>query len=331
MRRRAFIGLIGGAAATPALRPLAARAQQPAMPVIGYLGSASADGWADRLKAFRRGLSEAGFDEGRNVAIEYRWADDHYDRLSGLAADLVRREVAVIVVPGSAVGALAAKAATTKIPVVFETGADPVEIGLVPSLNRPGGNVTGISQSSFEFGPKRLELLHEALPSAKTVAVLANRNAGSVVERQIRDLQEAARKLRLDLVIVSAGNDRDLEEVFSGLRDKHADGLVVVPEVFTNGHPEQIAALASRYRVPTVFTQRAFPTAGGLMSYGGYIAETHRLAGIYAGRILKGENPADLPVMQGTKVELIINLKTAKLLGIDMPPALLGRADEVIE
>lgn len=327
MRRREFIGLVGVAMALPP----AAYAQQPGIPVIGYLGSASPEAWAERLKAFRQGLSEGGFEEGRNVAIEYRWAADHYDRLPELAADLVRREVAVIVVPGSAVGALAAKAATTKIPVVFETGADPVEIGLVPSLNHPGGNVTGVSQLAFESGPKRLEFLHEVLPAARTLAVLANPTAGSIVARQVSDLQEAARKLGLELVVVNASADRELEQGFAGLQEKHAAGMVVVPDVFTNGHPAQIAALAMRYKVPTIFTQRAFPTAGGLMSYGGYIAETHRLAGIYAARILKGEKPADLPVMQGNKVELIVNLKTAKALGIDMPPSLLGRADEVIE
>ena len=327
MKRREFIGLVGGAA----IWPLGAGAQQPAMPVIGYLGSASPNAWESRLKAFRQGLHEAGFDEGRNVAVEYRWADNHYDRLSDLAADLVRRDVAVIVVPGSAVGALAVKAATTKIPVVFETGADPVEIGLVPSLNHPGGNVTGISQLSFESGPKRLEFLCEALPAVKTFAVLNNPTAGSVVARQVSDLRGAAEKLGVELLIVHASTDRDLEQIFPGLQEKRAGGLVVVPDVFTNAHPEQIATLASRYKVPTIFTQRAFATAGGLMSYGGYVAETHRLAGIYAGRILKGEKPADLPVMQGTKVELIINLKTAKALGIEMPSALLGRADEVIE
>jgi putative tryptophan/tyrosine transport system substrate-binding protein len=327
MKRREFIGLVGGAATWP----LVASAQQQTMPVIGYLGSATPDAWESRLKAFRLGLSETGFDEGRNVIIQYLWADNHYDRFADLAADLVRREVSVIVVPGSAAGALAVKAATTKIPVVFETGADPVEIGLVPSLNHPGGNVTGISQLSFESGPKRLEFLHEALPAAKVIAVLANPTAGSVVARQVSDLQAAANKLGLELLILNASTDRELEEIFPGVQEKRAGGLVVVPDVFTNAHPEQIAALASRYKVPTIFTQRAFPTAGGLMSYGGYITETHRLAGIYAGRILKGEKPADLPVMQGTKVELIVNLKTAKALGIDMPSSLLGRADEVIE
>ncbi len=330
MKRRKFIVGIGAALFSSRLWPGAVRAQQP-MPVIGYLGSASPEAWASRLKAFRLGLSETGFDEGRNVAIEYRWADNHYDRLPELAADLVRRDVAVIVVPGSAAGALAVKAATTKIPVVFETGADPVEIGLVASMNHPGGNVTGISQLSFESGPKRLEFLHEILPMAKTIAVLANPTGGDPIVRQIKDLQDAARKLGLELLVINAGTDRELEDGFSSLHERNAGGLVVVPDVFTNSRPAAIAALALRHKLPTIFTQRAFSTAGGLVSYGGYIAETHRLAGIYAGRVLKGEKPADLPVMQGTKVEMIINLKTAKTLGIDMPPALLGRADEVIE
>ncbi len=317
-------------AAGAALWPSMAHAQQP-MPVIGYLGSASPDVWAGRLKAFRQGLSETGFDEGRNVKIEYLWADNHYENLPAMAADLVRRDVAVIVVPGSAPGALAAKAATTKIPIVFETGADPVEIELVPSLNHPGGNITGVSQLSFEAGRKRLEFLHEALPAAKTLAALGNPKAGTAWARQIADIEDAARKLGLELLILKASTDRELEEAFSGFHEKPAGGLVVVLDVFTNSHAEQLAALAYRYKVPTIFAQRAFPTAGGLMSYGGYIEETHRLAGIYTGRILRGEKPADLPVMQGTKVEMIINLRTAKALGIEIPLALLGRADEVIE
>jgi putative ABC transport system substrate-binding protein len=328
MKRREFITLVGAAAAT---WPLSVQAQQPKLPVIGYLGSATPEAWAERLNAFRDGLGESGFVEGRNVTIEYRWADSHYDRLPGLAADLVHRDVAVIVAPGSAVGALAAKAATTTIPIVFETGADPIEIGLVSSLSHPGGNVTGISQLSFEFGPKRLEILHEALPAAKTIAVLVNTTAGDVVGRQIKDLQQAAGKLGLELSIVNVSADRELEGAFAALREKHADGLVVVPDVFTNGHPGQIAALASRYKLPAIFTQRAFVAAGGLMSYGGYVAETHRLAGTYAGLILAGEKPADLPVIQSSKAELIINLKTAGEFNLDLPTTLLGRADQIIE
>jgi putative ABC transport system substrate-binding protein len=327
MKRREFITLLGGVAAWP----FAARAQQPAMPVIGYLGSASPDAWADRLRAFLQGLSEAGFDEGRNVAIQYRWADNHYDRLPEMAADLVRHEVAVIVTPGSAPAALVAKAATMTIPIVFETGADPVEIGLVPSLNRPGGNITGITALSFQLGPKRLEVLHEMLPAANPIAALVNPTAGDVAERQTNDLQVAARKLGLELLILHASTDRDLDAAFSVLHEKHAGGLVVIPEVFANSHFEKIAALAVRYAVPAIFQSREFVAAGGLISYGGYVQETHRLAGIYTGRILKGEKPADLPVIQGTKVELIINLKTAKALDITVPLPLIGRADAVIE
>jgi putative ABC transport system substrate-binding protein len=331
MRRREFIALAGGAAAAPVLSPLAARAQQAAIPVIGYLGSASPDAWQGRLQAFRQGLSEAGFDEGRNVAIEYRWADSHYDRLPDLAAELVRLPVAVIVTPGSAPAALVAKAATTTIPIVFETGADPVAIGLVASLNQPGGNITGITALSFQLGPKRLEVLHEAVPTANPVAVLVNPTAGDVAERQTKDLQNAARQFGLELVILHASSDAELDTAFSTLHEKHAGGLVVIPEVFTNSRIEQIAALALRHAVPAIFQTPGFTAAGGLMSYGGNLVETHRLAGTYTGKILKGARPADLPVIQGTKVELIVNMKTAKALGIAVPLSLLGRADEVIE
>jgi putative ABC transport system substrate-binding protein len=325
------MALVGGAAAAPVLSPLATRAQQAAIPVIGYLGSASPDAWQGRLQAFRQGLSEAGFDEGRNVAIEYRWADSHYDRLPDLAAELVRLPVAVIVTPGSAPAALVAKAATTTIPIVFETGADPVAIGLVASLNQPGGNITGITALSFQLGPKRLEVLHEAVPTANPVAVLVNPTAGDIAERQTKDLQNAARQFGLELVILHASSDAELDTAFSTLHEKHAGGLVVIPEVFTNSRIEQIAALALRHAVPAIFQTPGFTAAGGLMSYGGNLVETHRLAGTYTGKILKGERPADLPVIQGTKVELIVNMKTAKALGIAVPLSLLGRADEVIE
>jgi putative tryptophan/tyrosine transport system substrate-binding protein len=327
MKRREFIIALGGSSVA---WPFAARAQQ-AMPVIGYLGSASADAWADRLKAFREGLGQAGFVEGRNVTIEYRWADNQYGRLPGLAADLVSRNVSIIVTPASAPASLAAQAATKTIPIVFETGADPVTIGLVASLNRPGGNITGITASSFALGPKRLEILREAVPSAKLMAGLVNPAAGDIAERQKQDLQAAARALGLELLMLHAGADGDLDLAFSTLIQQRAGGLVVIPEVFSNSRREQIAALAVRHAVPAIFQSREFAAAGGLMSYGGNIAETHRLAGLYAGRVLKGEKPADLPVIQGTKAELIINLKTAKALGIEMPPALLARADEVIE
>ena len=327
MKRREFIALASGASVA---WPLAARAQQP-MPVIGYLGSASADAWADRLKAFREGLGQAGFVDGRNVRIEYRWADNQYGRLPALAAELVNRNVSVIVTPASAPASLAAQAATKTIPIVFETGADPVTIGLVASLNRPGANITGVTASSFALGPKRLEILREALPSAKLIAALVNSAAGDIAERQKQDLQAAARTMGLELMMLHAGADGDLDPAFSTLIQQHAGGLVVIPEVFSNSRREQIAALALRHAVPAIFQSREFTAAGGLMSYGGDIAETHRLAGNYAGRILKGEKPADLPVIQGTKAELIINLKTAKTLGIEMPTSLLARANEVIE
>ncbi|HEX4411031.1 MAG TPA: ABC transporter substrate-binding protein [Xanthobacteraceae bacterium] len=328
MKRREFIAVIAGAAAA---WPLAARAQQPIMPVIGYLGSATPDVWASRLQAFRQGLSEAGFDEGRNVAIEYRWAENNYGRLPELAADLLRRDARVLVAPGSAPAALAAKAATATIPIVFETGANPVKIGLVPSLNRPGGNITGVTALTFELGPKRLEILHEAVPTAKPIAALVNPTAGDIVERQVKDLQEAAGRFGIELVIVPASNDLELNAAFSTLKEKHVRGLVVVSEVFVNSRMKEIAAMALRDAVPAIFVDPQFAVAGGLMSYGGNIVETHRLAGIYTGRILKGEKPADLPVIQGTKVELVINMKTAKALGLTIPLSLLGRADQVIE
>jgi len=331
MKRRAFISLIGGVAAAPVLSLLAARAQPQPVPVVGYLGSASPDAWAGRLQAFRQGLSEAGFDEGRNVAIEFRWAEDHYDRLQALAADLVAHGVSVLVTPGSAPAALIAKAATTTIPIVFETGADPVAAGLVGSLSRPGGNITGVTALAFELGPKRLELLHEIVPSAKTVATIVNPTGGDVISRQTRDLQAAAQKLGLDLLVLEASTDADIDTAFAALRARRPGGLVVIPDVFTNSRTTQLAAMALRAELAAIFQSRDFVSAGGLMSYGADIAESHRLAGGYVGRILKGEKPADLPVMQATKVELFINLKTAKMLGIGFPLSLLGRADEVIE
>jgi len=328
VKRRDFITLIGSAAVA---WPRTARAQQPAMPTVGYLGSASADVWAGRLQSFRRGLSEAGFDEGRNVTIEYRWAEDHYDRLPAMAADLVGRGVNVLVTPGSLPAALVAKAATTTIPIVFETGADPVRAGLVPSLNRPGGNITGITALSFQLGPKRLELMHEVVPSATLIAALVNPSAPGTAEPQTRDLEAAARTLGIELHFLHASSDHDLDAAFASLLQLRAGGLVIVPDVFTNSVSEQIAALALRHKVPAIFQTNSFATAGGLMSYGGDITETHHLAGIYTGRILKGEKPADLPVVQGTKVTLIVNIKTAKALGLSVPLPLLGRADEVIE
>jgi putative ABC transport system substrate-binding protein len=327
MRRREFITLLGGAAAWP----LAARAQQPTMPVIGYLGSASPDIWAGRVRAFRQGLSDAGFVEGKNVAIEFRWAEGQYDRLQTLAADLIGRGVNVIVSPGSAPAALIAKAATTTIPIVFETGADPVRAGLVASLNRPGGNITGVTALSFELGPKRLELLHELVPYAKVIAALVNPAAGESAVSQTRDLEIAARALGIDLAVLHASSDHEVAAVFAAYRGSGAGGLVIVPDVFTNSRREQLAALTLSHGVPSIFQSREFVAAGGLMGYGGDIADSHRMAGALTGRVLKGEKPADLPVRQATKVELFLNLKTAKALGVTVPLPLSGRADEVIE
>jgi ABC-type uncharacterized transport system substrate-binding protein len=327
MRRREFITLLGGAAAA---WPLAARAQQPAMPLIGLLGATTAQGYAAQLAAFRQGLSEAGFVEGRNVAIEYRWAEDQYDRLPALAADLVRRQVAVIATIGGNAASLAAKTATATIPVVFHGSVDPVEAGLVASLNRPGGNVTGVVTLNIDTGQKRLELIHELLPAATTIGLLLN-PTNAVAEIQAKDLQAAARTLGLQLRIVHASTEHDFDQAFATLSQAQAGGLVIGTDGFLVSQSAQLAALAARHALPAIFQYRAFITAGGLMSYGGSVTDSYRLSGVYAGRILKGEKPADLPVQQATKVELIINLKTARTLGITFPITLLGRADEVIE
>ena len=329
-KRREFIALLGGGALLLAAKVKRARGQQPAMPVVGLLGATTPHGYAAQLEAFRQGLSEAGFVEGRNVAIEYRWADDQYDRLPALAADLVRRQVAVIATLGGNTASVAAKAATTTIPVVFHGSVDPVEAGLVASLNRPGGNVTGVVTLNMDTGQKRLELMHELLPAATTIGLLLN-PTNAVAEIQSKDLQAAARTLGLQLRIANASTERDFDAAFATLSQGQVGGLVIGTDGFLVSQSEQLAALTVRYALPTIFQYRAFVTAGGLMSYGGSVTDSYRLSGVYTGRILKGEKPADLPVQQATKVELIINLKTARTLGITFPITLLGRADEVIE
>jgi putative ABC transport system substrate-binding protein len=325
MKRREFITLVGGAAAWP----LAARARQPVMPVIGFLNSASPDGYAVPVRAFRQGLKDIGYVEGQNVAIEYRWAEGQYDRLPALAADLVRRQVTAIAAT-STPAALTAKAATTTIPIVFTTASDPMRLGLVASLSRPGGNVTGATQLNVEVGPKRLELVRELLPAATIIALLVN-PTNPVAETLARDLQAAARTIGLQLHILNASTERDIDDAFVNLAKLGAGALVVGSDVFFNTRSEQLGALTVRHGVPTIYQYREFAAAGGLMSYGGSITDSYRRAGGYTGRILKGEKPADLPVQQSTKVELIINLKTAKTLGLTFPLSLLGRADEVIE
>ncbi len=328
MKRREFITLLGGAAAA---WPLAAHTQQPSHPVIGFLSSSSPDLYAIRLRAFRQGLKEAGYVEGQNVTIEYRWAEDQNNRLPVLAAELVHRQVDLIVAGGGTPSAVAAKAATATTPIVFEVASDPVKIGLVASLNRPGGNASGVANLNVEIGPKRLELLHELLPSVTSIAVLVNPANPALFEPFEQSVQAAAATLGLQLHVLHASTEGDLDTVFATLVQLRAGALLIGPDVFFNSHIEQIAALAIGHAVPTVYQYRPFVEAGGLLSYGSDETETYRLVGSYAGRVLKGEKPADLPVVQATKVELIINLKTAKTLGLTIPLPLLGRADEVIE
>jgi putative ABC transport system substrate-binding protein len=328
MRRRQFITLLGGAAAA---WPLAARVQQPAMPVVGFLGLTSPDLYSDRLRTFRDGLKEAGFIEGRNVAIEYRWAEGENERLPALAAQLVERHVNVIVAAGGTPSALAAKAATTTVPIVFGVAVDPVEAGLVASLNRPGGNVTGVTNLNAEVGPKRLEVLHELLPQARVIAVLIDLSNTALAEAFSRELEPAARTLGLTLHILHASTDHDLTAAFARLAQLRAQALIISPGAFFVGRAEELAALTLSHAVPAIFQFRPFAAAGGLLSYGSNETEYYRLVGAYAGRILKGEKPGDLPVQQATKIELIINMKTARALGLTVPLPLLGRADEVIE
>jgi putative ABC transport system substrate-binding protein len=327
MRRRDFISLVGSAAAWP----LAARAQQLAVPLVGFLQGASAWEYAPRVDAFRQGLSETGHVEGRNVLIEYRWGEGHYERLPALAADLVRRQPAVIFAGGVVDSARAAMAATTTIPIVFSVGGDPVELGLVPSLNRPGGNVTGVVTLSVELAPKRLELMHELVPAANSVGLLLNPENRFNAETQSREVQAAARVLGLQVHVLNARTESEVTAAFETLAQLRAGALVVGSDAYFNSQNELISELAIRHAMPAIYQYREFAAAGGLMSYGTNLSDMYRQAGVYAGRILKGAKPADLPVQQATKVELIINLKTAKALGITVPITLLGRADEVIE
>jgi putative tryptophan/tyrosine transport system substrate-binding protein len=324
--RREFITLLGSAGAA---WPLAARAQQPAVPVIGFLRSTAATGSEHIVTAFIRGLKEAGFVEGQNVAIEYRWADNQNDRLPALAADLIRRQVTVIVAAGIP-AALAAKAATTTIPIVFEIAADPVEVGLVASLNRPSGNLTGVTTLNVELAPKRLELLHEVVPTTRRIALLID-PASPFNERLSTDTQTAARTLGLQLNVLHASTERDFDTVFASLVQMRAGALVINNDAFFLSRIEQLAALTVRHAVPTISAYREFTAAGGLMSYGGSLADAYRLTGVYTGQILKGEKPADLPVQQATKVELSINLNTAKALGLTVPQSLRATAADVIE
>jgi putative ABC transport system substrate-binding protein len=330
--RRDFITLLGGAAAS---WPLAARAQRPGVPVIGYLSSGSPDisvnkESANRLADFREGLKEAGFVEGQNVAIEYRYAEGRNDRLPGLAADLVRRQVTMIFCAATP-ATIAAKAATATIPIVFVMGTDPVDAGLVASLNRPSGNVTGATSLNVEVGPKRLELIHELVPAARIIGLLVNPTNPSSVEIEPRELQTPARALGLELHTLGVTSAGEIDQAFKRLVELRAGALAMGPDSFLSNHSEQIAALALRNSTPAISAYREFPAVGGLMSYGGKLADSWRQGGVYTGRILKGEKPADLPVQQGTKVELVINLKTAKALGLSVPPSLLAIAEEAIE
>ena len=326
-RRRDFITLLGGTA----VWPLGARAQQTAMPVIGVISAEWPDLFTDRLRAFHDGLRETGYVEGRNVAIEHRWAEGRNDRLAALAAELVRCQVAAIVAAGSTPAALVAQAATTTIPIVFYIGADPVKEGLVTSLSRPGGNVTGVVTLNVEVAAKRLELLHELVPTATIVALLVNPTNPTLAETITRDLEVAARTLGVQLHVLHASSEREIDTAFATLVELRAGALVIGADAFFNSRSEQLAALTLRHAVPAIYQFREFVSAGGLMSYGSTVADTYRPLGVLTGRILKGEKPAELPVQQATKVELIINMKTAKALGLTVPLPLLGRADEVIE
>jgi putative ABC transport system substrate-binding protein len=324
MKRRDFITVLGGAAAWP----LAARAQQGVTPVLGFLNSGSPGSYPDNLRAFHRGLGEAGFVDGHNIAIEYRWAEGRTDRLPAMAADLVSRRVSIIFANGPS--ALPAKTTTATIPIVFATAIDPVEAGLVGSLNRPGRNLTGVTTLNVEVGPKQLQLLHELVPAADVVAALVNPNSPGAA-MQMKELPVVAEALGLQLHILHASTEREFEAAFANLLELRAGALMITQDALFGGETANLAALAARHAVPAIYSAREFAAAGGLMSYGSSFADAYRLAGVYTGRILKGEKPAELPVQQATKLELIINLQAAKSLGLAVPMPLLGRADEVIE
>ena len=321
MRRREFIATIGTALAA---WPPAVRAQQPTLPVIGFLGSKPLAAYAGRLPAFRKGLSEKGYVEGRNVAIEYRWADGQYDRLAALADDLVEHRVSMIVAQGATPAALAAKAATSTIPIIFENGSDPVKAGLVPSLSRPDGNITGVTSLAVQLAAKRLKILHEIVPTATTVCALVNPTNPKVADTVSKDIEAAALSLGVQVRLLRASSEKDIDGAFAESVQLHAGGLVIGPFAFFTSYIEQLAALTIRHAMPAVFQSREFVAAGGLVGYGTNFAEMQRLLGNYAGRILNGEKPADLPVMQVTALELFINLKTAKALGITFPLPLLA-------
>jgi putative tryptophan/tyrosine transport system substrate-binding protein len=327
MRRREFIWLFGGAAV---LWPLAVYAQQRPLPVIGFLNVASPGPLRQQIAAFREGLKESGYVEGQNVAVEYRWAEGQYERLPELAADLVRQQVSVIFVGGGAPAELAVKAATTTIPIVFSTGGDPVRSGLVASLNQPSGNITGVYHFATGLEAKRLGLLHEMLPKATPIAVLINPNYADA-ENQLRDVQEAAARLGVQLVVVRANAESDFNAAFSTVVQQRSGALLVCASPFFNNRREQLVVLAARHALPTIYEWRDFAAAGGLMSYGTSLSDAYRQVGVYVGQILKGAKPVDLPVVQSTRFELVINLSTAKALGIEVPPTLSARADEVIE
>jgi putative ABC transport system substrate-binding protein len=326
MQRREFTMLLGAAVAWP----IAARAQQPAMPVVGFLHDGSSDERAHLVAAFRQGLIEAGYIEGRNVLVEYRWAQDQYDRLPALVTELVRRHVAVIATPGSIGAALAAKAATNTIPIVFSVGTDPVKLGLVASLNRPGGNVTGVSYLTQELGPKRLALLRELMPGGADVVVLANPKSAPT-DYALQDMQAAAAAVGQRLSVLRASNNQEIGAAFLAMVQRRAPALVIVTDPLFTSRRVQLVTLAARHAIPAIYTSREFPEVGGLMSYGTNLPDVYRQVGSYAGRILKGDKPADLPVVQPTKFEFVVNLATAQAIGLDVPASLLAQADEVIE